>query len=558
MPEKTTFDPLRPAFLQLVETRAEPYQPLAATVVISPEEPDDDQTITTGRAGRGAARLMQILSTCPLMLDPYENTYIEIDGPVYPLDSKNPRLNEKAASLYWRASDKTQAMGKDALTAAVAVLSHDARETGQLVPMANRAAPYGEALYYDLGKGRAVEIAGGRWRVVPAKPGLFRDWGHKLPHPEPIPGGNADRLFEFLNVPDDSFLFIISTLAACLVPGVSRPALVITGPQGSGKSTFARFIKMLIDPANPALTLLPRKPEDLDLMLAQNYLLVLDNISNLSAESADILAGILTGAAPQRRELFTNNIMTLRADLTLCFTGISALSNRPDFMERTLRFELERIEDLQRLSDDEIADGFNAALPEILGGLFDLLAKGLELLPNYRPERLPRMASFARIAAAIAEAAEPGGGNRYLKAYFKNQGAQQLELADGNTLFGAILEACNVGDYPSGTFKQVLSTLKDIAEPDPKDRSFPTGPRGLRPALERLRVPLRTAGVGYQIDEHRTAAGKASVSFFAVDKSEDMQDTAAPVATASENQPPLPPEPPALGGLVFEPGELDL
>ena len=554
MPDKITIDPLRSVFLHLVETKAEPYKPPVEALVLPPE-PEEDSALTTRNEGRGAARVMRILSLCPLMLDQHGSTYIQIEDDVYLLDSKNPRLVEKVASLYWRASEKTQTMGKDALTAAVSILSHDARESGQLVPMANRAAPYGEAIYYDLGNRNAIKIQGGRWEVVTALPGLFRDWGQKLPYPVPLPGGNAKRLFDFINVTEDRFLFILATLTACLVPGVSRPAIIITGPQGSGKSTFAYFLKMLVDPGNPALTLVPRKPEDLDLMLSRNFFLVLDNISNLAPEMADILAGVITGAAPQRRRLHTDNeLLTLHTDLTICFTSINALSNRPDFMERTLRFELERIEDLQRLSDDEINQGFSAALPEILGGLFDLLAKGLELLPNYRPERLPRMASFARIAAAVAEASEPGGGNRYLSAYFKNQGAQQLELADGNSLFGAILEACHAGNYPSGTFKQVTSTLKEIAEPDPKDRSFPSGPRGLRPALERLRVPLRTAGIGYQIDEHRTAAGKASVSFFAVEKSEDM---AAPAAKPAADLLPLPPEPPALGGLVFDPAELD-
>ncbi len=464
---------------------------------------------------RGAPRLLALLDGETLHVDPYGGTYIDLDGDVIPLDPKNSLLFENISSLYYRATGQT--IGRDSLGAAVAVLSYKARREGRVAPMANRAHFDGDTLYYDLGNGRAVRLAGGAWEVVPAPVGYFRTWTHKRPHPEPLSNGNAWRVFRLVHVAKDDQPLVLATLAACLVPRIARPALVITGSQGSGKSTAARFFKMLLDPGHPALTMIPRKPEDLDLLLERYFFLALDNISNLAPDIADTLSGVITGAAPQRRRLHTDNeLMTLHADVTICFTSINSLSDRPDFMERTLRIQLERIEDTDRLADDELDSAFADELPGILGGLLSLLANGLEILPTYRPPRLPRMAAFARIAAAIAEGIESGAGERYLAEFFKNQGAQHMELAEGNLFFSAILEACAAGEPPCGTFKDVVTALKEIADPGPKD-PFPTA-RGFARALERLRVPLTTAGIGFEIDRRRTSAGKAFIRFFEIAK----------------------------------------
>lgn len=404
--------------------------------------------------------------------------------------------------------------------------------------MAHRAAWWSDgALLVDLGDGRAVRIHDGAWRQIDAPIGAFRAGGGKRPQPDPDPAGDAAQLFHLLAVPAEQQLFFLATLAASLVPGLARPLLALIGPQGAGKSAAARRVKALIDPSDAPLALMPRRPEDLDLLLSRSACLVLDNLSAVPADVADVLCGVLTGAAPQRRKLHSDNeVITLRSDVLLVATGINALSGRPDLLERSIRVELARIEDHDRRPDDELDAEFARLRPGILGGLYTLLAGGLALLPRYRPPQLPRMAEFARLAAAIAEAHQHGAGARYLRDFARNQGRQHLELAETNLLFGAIVELAQRGDYPSGSFGEVAARLRDVAQPGPADR-FPTA-RGLRAALERLRVPLTVAGIRYDYGG-RGAGAKATVTFRAAARPCDVIDDGLAA-------PPLPAEPPQL------------
>jgi hypothetical protein len=244
-------------------------------------------------------------------------------------------------------------------------------------------------------------------------------------------------------------------------------------------------------------------------------------------------------------------LLEISIDCQLIFTGISSLSNRPDLTERLLKIRLERIPDHDRRTDNELNAEFAEALPEILGGLFDALAAGLALLPTYRPPRLPRLAEFCRLAAACAEAAEPGGGAQWLTAFSRNQGSQYEEMAESDSFFAAVVEICRRGEPLEGTFKEVSARIREVANPGPKDR-FP-GPHTLRKTLARLEIALESAGIVYEISKpgERTASAKGHVSIFT------RSNGPAETAPAGPDDVPLPPEPPPLQGLVFDPAELE-
>lgn len=67
-------------------------------------------------------------------------------------------------------------------------------------------------------------------------------------------------------------MLIVGFMLACLRPKGPYPILVLQGEQGSAKSTTARMIKALIDPALGATRSTPKKEHDLFIAAKNNHL----------------------------------------------------------------------------------------------------------------------------------------------------------------------------------------------------------------------------------------------------------------------------------------------
>jgi hypothetical protein len=107
-----------------------------------------------------------------------------------------------------------------------------------------RVAEHDGRLYFDLGDDtwRAVEIDSNGWRVTNDPPVRFLRSGGMKALPIPAPGGTIDLLRPFLNVRSDTdFILTVSWLLAALRGRGPYPVMVLSGEQGSAKSTFSRF-----------------------------------------------------------------------------------------------------------------------------------------------------------------------------------------------------------------------------------------------------------------------------------------------------------------------------
>jgi hypothetical protein len=63
--------------------------------------------------------------------------------------------------------------------------------------------------------------------------------------------------------------------------------------------------------------------------------------------------------------------------------------------------ELQPIPEAQRRGENAVRDAFETAQPAMLGGLLDLLARVLAVLPGVELPGLPCMADLARVLAAM-------------------------------------------------------------------------------------------------------------------------------------------------------------
>ena len=135
-------------------------------------------------------------------------------------------------------------------------------------------------LYLDLcdKAWRAVEIDGDGWRVIDKPPVRFRRSSGMTPLPEPERGGSITDLRKFLNVKSDAdFVMVVSWLLAAFRNRGPYPVLVLTGEQGSAKSTLSAILRSLIYPNVAPLRSLPREIRDLFIAANNGHALVFDN-----------------------------------------------------------------------------------------------------------------------------------------------------------------------------------------------------------------------------------------------------------------------------------------
>jgi hypothetical protein len=153
-------------------------------------------------------------------------------------------------------------------------------------------------LYLDLGDEtwRAVEIDATGWRVIDNPPVRFRRAAGMQPLPVPASGGSIEALRSFLNVRSDTdFVLAVAWALACLRIFGPYPVLVLSGEQGSAKSTFCAVLRALIDPNTAPLRALPREDRDLFIAATNGHVLAFDNVSGLPAWISDTLCRLATG-----------------------------------------------------------------------------------------------------------------------------------------------------------------------------------------------------------------------------------------------------------------------
>lgn len=515
VPELNKSSSLKDKFIELLASA----EPVTERSEKKPDEHSDPAHSSNPRNSEGGVDLiLRLVENDPLFIAEDDgSSLIYRGGRLLPLDAKHRELSEDFRLDFFEHSGK--APSKETVATAIDLLSAKARRIGETVKRFTRIGEKDGNYYYDMADGRAVETVAGSWSLKDA-PIMFRQMRHQKKQVEPDPlSGDPWIFLEFFNLKEEQRLLFITTLITCFIPCISHPALHISGSQGAGKSLLAKFVKSLIDPSSVLLSMMPRKPEDLDLLFWRYKVIVLDNLSSLSFDVCDRLCSLISGGVIEKRTLHTDLDMTvLKSNPIILYTSIANVHSRPDLAERTIVLQLGRIPDEKRMTEPELFERFEAAVPVILGGIFDVLSRAMCLYPHCQLSSVPRMAEFAKWGYVIAE--ELGGkGDQFLEEYAGNSSIQTGELIERDTLFGAIVEAMNQPgrETLSGSFNEVLLFLMEVAAPGEakngytslqKDKTFP-GPRGLRKHIERIRIPLENMGISFKIDSMRTSQAKA-------------------------------------------------
>jgi hypothetical protein len=353
-------------------------------------------------------------------------------------------------------------------------------------------------LYLDLGDTtwRAVEIDATGWRVVDYPPVRFRRAAGLQPLPTPMRGGLVETLRSFLNVQSNNdFVLVVAWALAALRNRGPYPVLVLSGEQGSAKSTFSAILRALLDPNTAPLRALPREDRDLFIAATNGHVLAFDNVSALPAWISDTLCRLTTGGGFAVRQLYTNQDEVLfDAARPVILNGIEEIITRPDLADRAMFLTLEPIPEERRRTEAELWAAFEVERPRILGVLLDAVVEGLKRLPETRLEKLPRMADFALWATACETALWPA--STFWSAYNGNRDEAVEAVIDADQIAAAVRAVMAMRTGWTGTASDLLGALAEAAgERAAKSKNWPDSPRALAGRLRRAATFLRKIGI---------------------------------------------------------------
>lgn len=353
-------------------------------------------------------------------------------------------------------------------------------------------------LYLDLGDEtwQAVEIDATGWRVIDNPPVRFRRASGMRPMPIPVRGGSIAALRPFLNVQTDAdFVLVVAWALACLRNRGPYPAIVLSGEQGSAKSTFSAILRALLDPNTAPLRALPREDRDLFIAAANGHVIAFDNVSALPSWISDTLCRLATGGGFAVRQLYSDQDEVLfDAARPVILNGIEDIVTRPDLADRAVFLTLDPIPEERRRPEQELWAAFEAERPRILGVLLDAVAKGLAALPTTRLDRLPRMADFALWATACEPALWPSG--TFWSAYCGNRDEAVEGVIEADPIAAAVRVIMTTQTEWTGTASELLGALAELTgERMAKTKAWPESPRALAGRLRRAATFLRRIGI---------------------------------------------------------------
>jgi hypothetical protein len=322
-----------------------------------------------------------------------------------------------------------------------------------------RVAELDGRLYLDLcdKTWRAIEIDATGWRVIDDPPIRFRRAAGMLPLPIPISGGSIETLKSFLNLQSDAdFVLVVSWVLACLRNRGPYPVMVLSGEQGSAKSTFCTLLRALIDPNTSPLRALPRENRDLFIAATNGHLLAFDNVSGLPPWISDTLCRLATGGGFAVRRLYSDDDEALfDAQRPIILNGIEDFVTRPDLADRALLLTLQPISEERRRPEAELRTTFEAERPRILGALLDAVVEGLKRSPETRLPKLPRMADFALWGTACETALWPAG--TFWRAYCGNRDELVEGVIDADPIAAAVRAMMATRAEWTGTASNLLA-----------------------------------------------------------------------------------------------------
>jgi hypothetical protein len=451
-----------------------------------------------GRGPKQADILIDLAQAAELFHAPNDTGFADLDinghRETWPIRSKGFR--RWLARCFFEATQG--APSSEALQSALNVIEARAHFDAPERMVHVRVGGVDGRLYLDLcdETWRAVEIDTTGWRVINNPPVRFRRAAGMQRLPMPAGGGSVETLRTFLNVKTDAdFVLAVAWALSALRNRGPYPVIVLSGEQGSAKSTFSAILRSLLDPNTAPLRALPREDRDLFIAASNGHVLAFDNVSGLPAWISDTLCRLATGGGFAVRQLYTDQDEVLfDAARPVILNGIEDIVTRPDLADRAVFFTLEPIPEERRRPEAELWAAFETERPRILGVLLDAVVEGLRRLPETHLPKLPRMADFALWASACETALWPAG--TFWAAYCGNRDEAVEGVIEADPIAAAVRAVMTTRTEWTGTASDLLGALAEqTGDRVVNSKTWPDSARALAGRLRRAATSLRKIGI---------------------------------------------------------------
>ncbi|MDC0739390.1 PriCT-2 domain-containing protein [Cognatishimia sp. SS12] len=368
-----------------------------------------------------------------------------------------------------------------------------------------RVARKGDRIYVDLcdADDRVLAISADDIELIEGDTECAVVFRRSRQLPIALADGSLEDIRSMVNMDDDQFVVFMACAVKMFFPDTPSPIVNLIGEYGSAKTSTTRVLRSLIDPVSAMVAPGGEKPDDVLIRAWHNYVLTLENMSDLTKLS-DTLCGITTGMGFEVRQLFTNgDLFSIWVRRPVIVNGIDPSKYAADLISRMVEIELEKPE--KRMLESEFEQRLFETAPRMFMGAVGLVVEVLKLLPKIDPHEFAdnvRLAEFGAIGEATARVLgkEPGW---FIAMMVEAQDIAQDEAADDSTT----MQALNAMQEPIirrgkfwGTPQELLGEMHQSAEAfGINSGRLPQTAATLSRELNQLKPSLRKRG--WQIDK---------------------------------------------------------
>jgi hypothetical protein len=354
-------------------------------------------------------------------------------------------------------------------------------------------------IYIDLGdkSGRAVHITSADWQVVENPPVKFIRYGHMLPLPAPIHGGDYRNLLKSLNLKtkDDELLVLTWPLVAA-ISSISHAPLILHGAPGACKSGSISALRGLLDPSAPMHTYVQKNVDDAALYIEQNAIPAFDNLTTITKDVENVMCLAATGGAFTTRRLYKNDEMVAyQLKRAMLITALEIPTSAPDFLDRAIVVALDRVTPDKRRPESQVKREYAQDLSGILGGMCNHLSKMLDLYGKVTlPADLPRMGDHV-IWGCVAALALGYRQDDFIKAHKRAALRAQQHALEDDDFATVLVDFLNSIGEVEGYVSEVLDALREYAAKRGIGRGvLPQAPNAFSRRLKEITKYLELAG----------------------------------------------------------------